>query len=157
MSSSYCSLWLIKLIIVFIYSELVLNPPRCIIVDTLFSRRLCIPEPDGINMFGIPIHIKLLTRELARNTCNCKCLSNCQLSSALLHSWKYQKVLPCYIMDALQMCICRQLIDYDKPVSVYWPEFAQSHKDKVTVRELLAEQVTVQIVVLFIEFDNLGH
>ena len=55
------------------------------------------------------------------------------------------------------MCICRQLIDYDKPVSVYWPEFAQSHKDKVTVRELLAEQVTVQIVVLFIEFDYLWH
>ena len=81
---------------------------------------------------------------------------NCQVLYYIHESIK-STVLPCYIMDALHMCICRQLIDYDKPVSVYWPEFAQSHKDKVTVRELLAEQVTVQIVVLFIEFDNLGH
>ena len=34
----------------------------------------------------------------------------------------------------------RGLIDYDAPVSQYWPEFAQSGKEHVTVRQLLCHE-----------------
>jgi CubicO group peptidase (beta-lactamase class C family) len=34
----------------------------------------------------------------------------------------------------------RGLFDYDQPVARYWPEFAESGKDKVTVRQLLSHQ-----------------
>jgi len=34
----------------------------------------------------------------------------------------------------------RGLFDYDEPVSMYWPEFAQHGKGKVTIRQLLAHQ-----------------
>ena len=34
----------------------------------------------------------------------------------------------------------RGWLDYEQPVSRYWPEFAQHGKDKITVRQLLAHQ-----------------
>ena len=34
----------------------------------------------------------------------------------------------------------RGWLDYDAPVSKYWPEFAQNGKEKITVRQLLAHQ-----------------
>lgn len=34
----------------------------------------------------------------------------------------------------------RGLLDYDKRVAAYWPEFAQAGKDGITVRQLLAHQ-----------------
>jgi CubicO group peptidase (beta-lactamase class C family) len=34
----------------------------------------------------------------------------------------------------------RRWLDYDQRVAVYWPEFAQNGKEKITVRQLLAHQ-----------------
>lgn len=34
------------------------------------------------------------------------------------------------------------LIDYDKPVMNYWPEFAQEDKAEILVRDILSQQVS---------------
>ncbi|MBW2286874.1 MAG: beta-lactamase family protein [Deltaproteobacteria bacterium] len=34
----------------------------------------------------------------------------------------------------------RDLVDYDQPVSRYWPEFAQAGKEQITVRQLMGHQ-----------------
>jgi CubicO group peptidase (beta-lactamase class C family) len=34
----------------------------------------------------------------------------------------------------------RGWLDYEQPVSIYWPEFAQQGKERITVRQLLAHQ-----------------
>lgn len=41
---------------------------------------------------------------------------------------------------ALAVANSRGWLDYDEPVSKYWPEFAQNGKEKITVRQLLAHQ-----------------
>jgi len=43
---------------------------------------------------------------------------------------------------ALTMALAesRGLFDYDERVSMYWPEFAQQGKDKITIRQLMAHQ-----------------
>jgi CubicO group peptidase (beta-lactamase class C family) len=41
---------------------------------------------------------------------------------------------------AVALCHSRGLLDYDSPVSCYWPEFAQNGKGEITVRQLLAHQ-----------------
>jgi CubicO group peptidase (beta-lactamase class C family) len=40
----------------------------------------------------------------------------------------------------------RGLIDYDSTVASYWPEFAQSGKDAVTVRQLLSHQAGLAVI-----------
>ena len=40
----------------------------------------------------------------------------------------------------LALAHSRGLLDYDERVSVYWPEFAQHGKERITVRQLLAHQ-----------------
>ena len=37
--------------------------------------------------------------------------------------------------------IYRGQLDYEKPVSHYWPEFAQNGKDKITLKQLISNQV----------------
>ncbi|MDE0803250.1 MAG: serine hydrolase [Acidimicrobiales bacterium] len=41
---------------------------------------------------------------------------------------------------ALHVLADRGLISYDAPVAVYWPEFGQAGKERVTVRQLLSHQ-----------------
>jgi CubicO group peptidase (beta-lactamase class C family) len=41
---------------------------------------------------------------------------------------------------AVAMCVERGLLDYDAPVSRYWPEFAQHGKAEATVAQLLSHQ-----------------
>jgi len=41
---------------------------------------------------------------------------------------------------AVAMCVQRGLIDYDAPVSTYWPEFAAHDKGDATVAQLLSHQ-----------------
>ncbi len=41
---------------------------------------------------------------------------------------------------AMALAHSRGMFDYDKPISKYWPEFAQQGKDKITIRQLLAHQ-----------------
>lgn len=40
----------------------------------------------------------------------------------------------------LHMLVDRGLIEYDKPVSFYWPEFKGDGKDEITIRHLLCHQ-----------------
>ena len=41
---------------------------------------------------------------------------------------------------ALHVVADRGLVDYDKPVATYWPEFAQAGKGHITVRQVLCHQ-----------------
>jgi CubicO group peptidase (beta-lactamase class C family) len=41
---------------------------------------------------------------------------------------------------AIHMLADRGQLEYDKPIAMYWPEFAQNGKDKVTVRHLLCHE-----------------
>ena len=41
---------------------------------------------------------------------------------------------------AVALAHSRGMIDYDMPVSAYWPEFSQNGKENLTVRQLLAHQ-----------------
>ena len=45
-------------------------------------------------------------------------------------------------LSAMTLAIAhsRGWLDYEEPVAIYWPEFAQQGKDKITVRQLLAHQ-----------------
>ena len=40
----------------------------------------------------------------------------------------------------------RGLLDYDRTVADYWPEFAQSGKEHVTVRQLLSHQAGLAVI-----------
>ena len=40
----------------------------------------------------------------------------------------------------------RGLLDYEAPVANYWPEFAQSEKEKITVRQLLSHQASLVFI-----------
>lgn len=41
---------------------------------------------------------------------------------------------------ALHVLADRGLVDYDRPVADYWPEFAQAGKERITVRQLLSHE-----------------
>ena len=41
---------------------------------------------------------------------------------------------------AIALANSRGLLDYDAPVSKYWPEFAQQGKETITIRQLLSHQ-----------------
>jgi CubicO group peptidase (beta-lactamase class C family) len=41
---------------------------------------------------------------------------------------------------ALAMCVERGLLSYEEPVALFWPEFAESNKQSITVGELLSHQ-----------------
>lgn len=43
----------------------------------------------------------------------------------------------------LALCHSRGLLDYERTVCSYWPEFAQHGKEKITVRQLLAHQAAL--------------
>ena len=40
----------------------------------------------------------------------------------------------------LHVLVDRGLVDYDRCVADYWPEFAQAGKERITVRHILAHQ-----------------
>ncbi|XP_071494332.1 beta-lactamase domain-containing protein 2-like [Diadema antillarum] len=41
----------------------------------------------------------------------------------------------------IAMLVDRGLLDYNKPVAHYWPEFAQKGKEKVTVKDMMEHKV----------------
>src|SRR5688572_3471715 len=51
-------------------------------------------------------------------------------------------------LAALTMLVGRAqgLLDYDRPVAAYWPEFAQNGKAHITVRQLLAHQAGLSAI-----------
>ena len=51
-------------------------------------------------------------------------------------------------LAALTMLVARAqgLLDYDRPVAAYWPEFAQNGKAHITIRQLLAHQAGLSAI-----------
>ncbi len=51
-------------------------------------------------------------------------------------------------MAATAMAVAHSqgLFEYDKPVSKYWPEFAQNGKDAITIRQLLGHQAGLSAI-----------
>jgi CubicO group peptidase (beta-lactamase class C family) len=47
---------------------------------------------------------------------------------------------------AVALAHSRGLFELDAPVAVYWPEFAQGGKQRITVRQLLAHQAGVAVL-----------
>jgi len=47
---------------------------------------------------------------------------------------------------ALHIQAERGLIDYDKPIAHYWPEFAAQGKDKATVRDALTHRAGIPLM-----------
>lgn len=47
---------------------------------------------------------------------------------------------------ALAVAHSQQLFEYDAPVALYWPEFAQNGKERITVRQLLSHQAGLPAV-----------
>jgi CubicO group peptidase (beta-lactamase class C family) len=62
------------------------------------------------------------------------------------HPWEEDTLVLVYStskgLSAVTMALARDrgLFEYDEPVSLYWPEFAQNGKADITVRELLAHE-----------------
>lgn len=51
-------------------------------------------------------------------------------------------------INALTMALAhsRGLLEYDKPIAHYWPEFAQQGKEKITVRQLFDNQAGLAVI-----------
>jgi CubicO group peptidase (beta-lactamase class C family) len=66
--------------------------------------------------------------------------------------WRAETIVPVFSttkgMSSVAVAVAhsRGLFDYDAPVAVYWPEFAQNGKDRVTVRQLLSHQAGVAAI-----------
>ena len=56
---------------------------------------------------------------------------------------------------AIALAHSRGLLDYDRPVADYWPEFAQAGKDGVTVRQLLSHQAGLAVIDRPLSVDDL--
>jgi CubicO group peptidase (beta-lactamase class C family) len=54
------------------------------------------------------------------------------------------------------MAHSRGWLDFDAPVALYWPEFAQNGKERVTVRQLLAHQAGLCAIDERLTADRLG-
>ncbi len=61
-------------------------------------------------------------------------------------------------MSAMAVAVAhsRGLFDYDEPVAMYWPEFAQNGKENVTVRLLLNHQAGLCAIDESLDFDVLA-
>jgi CubicO group peptidase (beta-lactamase class C family) len=58
---------------------------------------------------------------------------------------------------ALTVAHARGLLDYDRPVAAYWPEFAEAGKQAITVRQVLAHQAglaTIDQHLLLVDLAN---
>ena len=44
----------------------------------------------------------------------------------------------------MAVLVDKGLLDYDRTVASYWPEFAQNGKENVTVRTLLNHEVSIK-------------
>jgi CubicO group peptidase (beta-lactamase class C family) len=57
---------------------------------------------------------------------------------------------------ALAVAHSRGLLDYDERVATYWPEFAQSGKGEVTVRQLLSHQAGLPVIDIPLKLEDLA-
>ena len=53
----------------------------------------------------------------------------------------------------IPVAIARGLLDVDRPVAEYWPEFAQNDKGEITVRQLLAHQAGLAVIDRRLDLD----
>lgn len=58
---------------------------------------------------------------------------------------------------AVAVAHSRGLLDYDAPVSAYWPEFAERGKHDVTVRQLLSHQAGLSAIDVRLDSTLLGN
>lgn len=57
---------------------------------------------------------------------------------------------------AVAVAHSRGLLDYDERVATYWPEFAQSGKGEVTVRQLLSHQAGLPVIDIPLKLEDLA-
>jgi CubicO group peptidase (beta-lactamase class C family) len=63
----------------------------------------------------------------------------------------------------LALANSRGWLDYDEPVTTYWPEFGQAGKERVTVRQLLGHEAGLPVIdaplnpTILADFDRLGE
>lgn len=73
-------------------------------------------------------------------------------SSASQEAWRPDTAVPVFSVTKGLSAICvlmqaeHGLIDLDRPVSAYWPEFGANGKDRVTVREALGHRAGVPML-----------
>jgi CubicO group peptidase (beta-lactamase class C family) len=62
-------------------------------------------------------------------------------------------------LSAITLAIAhsRGLLDYNEPVSTYWPEFAQNGKEKILVKQLLAHQAGLCGIDAVLDMDTLRN
>ena len=51
----------------------------------------------------------------------------------------------------------RELLDFEKPVATYWPEFAQNGKEAITVRQLISHQAGVCAIDEPLDLEKLAN
>lgn len=72
--------------------------------------------------------------------------------SAKSKPWKEDSAVCVFSCTKAIVALCahilvdRNQLDYDKPVSQYWPEFAQQEKSAITVRQLMSHQAGLSAI-----------
>jgi len=57
---------------------------------------------------------------------------------------------------AVAVAHSRGLLDYDERVATYWPEFAESGKAEITVRQLLSHQAGLPVIDIPLKLEDLA-
>jgi CubicO group peptidase (beta-lactamase class C family) len=77
--------------------------------------------------------------------------------------WREETMTICYsttkglTATALHVLADRGLVEYEAPVSKYWPEFAQNGKDSITVYHLLTHQAGIPQIPDGVTIDNVTN
>lgn len=64
-----------------------------------------------------------------------------------MYCFTFCQICAAQLFDAWYL-LFRKLIDFDEPVASYWQEFAVYNKERITVRDILAEQVTSVLYIM---------
>lgn len=78
-------------------------------------------------------------------------------------AWRRDTAVPVFSVTKGVAAVCilmqadRGLIDLDKPVAYYWPEFGAEGKDRVTVRAALAHRAGVPLIDGPVSLDDFGN
>lgn len=76
--------------------------------------------------------------------------------------WLRSTIAPIFSVTKALTSICAQLLrqrgllEFDRPVSHYWPEFAQAGKDAITVDQLLGHRAGLPVVDTDLTLDDLA-
>ncbi|TDP38812.1 serine hydrolase domain-containing protein [Nocardia ignorata] len=76
--------------------------------------------------------------------------------------WERDTIVPVFSSSkgmsafTIATAVSRGLLDYDAPVSKYWPEFAAHGKDRITVRQLIDHQAGLSGLDRIVKLSELG-